>query len=196
MNKTALRWLGHSLVIAAAALLAGCADEVPLGPNRRPALPAQLALVTPAEAAPDLSGCESLRVQDGSELAFHVYATGVQIYRWNGRGWSFDGPSAVLYADAERKGKVGTHYAGPRWETLSGSKVAGAFVDRCIPDPTAIPWLLLRATPEEGPGVFEGATFIQRVNTVGGQEPSHRGSFKGEVKEVPYTAEYFFYRAP
>jgi hypothetical protein len=38
-------------------------------------------------------------------------------------------------------------------------------------------------------------TFIQRVNTVGGKAPSHSGDSVGEVVRVPYTAEYFFYRA-
>ena len=38
-------------------------------------------------------------------------------------------------------------------------------------------------------------TYIQRVNTVGGNAPTDPGDFVGEVVEVPYTAEYYFYRA-
>jgi hypothetical protein len=38
-------------------------------------------------------------------------------------------------------------------------------------------------------------TFIQRVNTVGGNAPTDPGNFPGEVTRVPYTADYFFYRA-
>jgi hypothetical protein len=34
------------------------------------------------------------------------------------------------------------------------------------------------------------------VNTVGGKAPAAGGSHSGEVKEVPYTAEYYFYHAP
>lgn len=89
---------------------------------------------------------------------------------------------------------MGIHYAGPTWESESGSKVVGAVVDRCTPDPDAIPWLLLRATGSEGPGIFHRATFIQRVNTVGGLAPAEPGEFVGEVAEVPYAAEYYFYR--
>ena len=39
-----------------------------------------------------------------------------------------------------------------------------------------------------------GEAQIQRVNTVGGVAPSTAGSVVGEIAEVPYTAEYFFYR--
>jgi hypothetical protein len=44
--------------------------------------------------------------------------------------------------------------------------------------------------------VFDRVESIQRVNTVGGQPPSTAGSYTGEVRNMPYTAEYFFYRAP
>jgi len=212
MNRTALQWLGHSLaVVAAAALLTGCAGDAPLGPDRQPAFPAQRA-ATPAAAqvgavatgadagnkkrAADVGGCENLQVPAGSKLAFHVYAEGVQIYRWNGTSWSFVGPSALLSADAGGKGTVGIHYSGPTWESVSGSTVAGTVLQRCTPDPNAIPWLLLGAVSTEGPGVFQRTAFIQRVNTVGGNAPPDPGSFTGEVASVPYTAEYLFYRAP
>jgi len=33
------------------------------------------------------------------------------------------------------------------------------------------------------------------VNTVGGKAPTAPGDFPGELARVPYTAEYFFYRA-
>jgi hypothetical protein len=63
------------------------------------------------------------------------------------------------------------------------------------PDPTAIDWLLLRAVETSGPGVFSPVTYIQRVNTTGGKAPTTPGSFIGEVVDVPYTAEYYFYRS-
>jgi len=37
-------------------------------------------------------------------------------------------------------------------------------------------------------------TYIQRVNTTGGLAPSEPGLLEGETKEVPYTAEYYFYK--
>lgn len=203
MRKTALHWLGHSLVVvAAAALSTGCADEAPLGPD--PQLSsgaAQVGAVAPTVAsgddnrAPDLGACENLRLPEGSKLAFRVYAKGVQMYHWNGTSWSFDGPSAVLFADAAGKSTVGKHYPGPTWESISGGKVVGTLLQHCTPDPDAIPWLLLGAVPTEGSGVFHRVAFIQRVNTVGGNAPSEPGKFTGEEARVPYKTEYFFYRA-
>jgi Protein of unknown function (DUF3455) len=145
--------------------------------------------------APDLGDCQNLQVPAGNKVAFHVYAEGVQIYRWNGTSWVFVAPEAVLFAGRGGSGAVGTHYAGPTWESVSGSKVVGTVLQRCTPDPNAIPWLLLKAVSSEGPGIFHRVTYIQRVNTVGGLAPAHPGDVPGEVARVPYTAEYFFYRA-
>jgi hypothetical protein len=161
-----------------------------------------LALVVPAGAnqgndnrAPDLGDCQHLQVPAGNKVAFHVYAEGVQIYRWDGMMWNFVAPDALLFADAGERGEVGFHYAGPTWESVSGSKVVGTVLERCTPDIEAIPWLLLRAVSSDGPGVFHRVTFIQRVNTVGGIVPTNPGEFLGQLQEVPYTTEYFFYRA-
>ena len=123
-----------------------------------------------------------------------VYATGVQIYRWSGTSWTFVAPQATLSANAGGSSTVGTHYAGPTWESVSGSKVVGAVAQRCTPVASAIPWLSLNAVSSTGPGIFHRVTFIQRVNTVGGLAPSAPGSVAGEEVRVPYTAEYFFYR--
>ncbi len=124
-----------------------------------------------------------------------MYAEGVQIYRWNGTSWIFVAPEALLFADADGNGVVGIHYGGPTWESNSGSKVVGMVLERCTPDPDAIPWLLLKAVSNEGPGPFQRVTFIQRVNTVGGLAPTDAGDFVGEEARVPYTTEYYFYRA-
>jgi hypothetical protein len=143
--------------------------------------------------------CDKLQVPEGNQVAFHVYAVGVQIYRWNGSAWVFVAPAATLYADAGYHGKVGTHYLtpgqGPTWESNSGSKVIGMRLAACTPDTTAIPWLRLGAMGTQGPGVLDGATFVQRVNTVGGIAPATPGTAVGQEADVPYTAEYYFYRA-
>jgi len=147
--------------------------------------------------APDLPSplCDRLHVQPGNKVAFHVYALGVQIYRWNGTSWVFVAPSARLFADAEYHGEVGIHDAGPTWESHSGGKVIASRLEGCAPDPTAIPWLLLQMFSTEGPGIFDRVTYIQRVNTAGGLPPTGPGPFIGAEEEVPYTAEYYFYRA-
>jgi len=139
--------------------------------------------------------CESLEAPDGNKLAFRVYAAGVQRYRWNGASWDFVEPVATLYADANHHVKVGTHYAGPTWEGNNGGKVVATRAEGCSPDPASIPWLLLRATSTEGPGGFGSVTYIQRVNTKGGLVPTAPGSSTGVMAEIPYTTEYYFYRA-
>ena len=77
-----------------------------------------------------------------------------------------------------------------------GGIVVGAVSKRCEVAAADIPWLLLDVIRNDGPGVFHGVTHIQRVNTGGGQPPAGNGEFSGEVRNVPYTAQYFFYRAP
>jgi hypothetical protein len=134
-------------------------------------------------------------VPAGSKLVFHAYADGVQIYRWDGAAWAFVAPDALLYADAGFHGIIGLHYGGPTWESVSGSMVVGTVIDRCPMDPASIPWLLLSATPDDGPGIFHRVSFIERVNTVGGIAPSSPGNVIGEIAEVPYTADYLFYRS-
>jgi hypothetical protein len=149
------------------------------------------------ERAPDLplNICESLQVPAGNKVAFHVYALGVQVYRWNGTAWVFVGPVANLFADHNFRGQVGTHYGGPTWESNSGSKVTARRVADCSPNTSAIPWLRLEAVTTEGPGIFDGVTQVLRVNTTGGTAPASPGSVVGEEARVPYTAEYYFYRA-
>src|SRR5262245_31330189 len=178
------------------------AELIRLGATKLAALVLPLvAFAAPAGArpgddrAPDLGGCQNLQVPAGNRVAFHAYAEGVQIYRWNGTSWAFVAPEAVLFAGAGDDGPVGIHSAGPTWESASGSKVVGTVLERCTPDPDAIPWLKLGAVSSEGPGIFRGVTFIQRVNTAGGLAPADPGDFPGEEARVPYAAEYYFYRA-
>ncbi len=83
--------------------------------------------------SPDLPpDCYSLQVEPGNKISFHAYAIGVQIYRWNGSNWDFVAPEANLYADARYHGKIGTHFAGPTWESNSGSAVSGADCDQIL----------------------------------------------------------------
>jgi hypothetical protein len=143
------------------------------------------------------AGCEQLAAPAGHEVAYKVYAVGVQIYRWNGTAWVFIAPEAGLFASANFRGVVGSHYGGPTWETNSGSLVvsSGSTAIPCTPDPTAIPWLRLTAVTSSGPGILEGVTYIQRINTAGGIRPA-AGTVVGEEARIPYTTEYYFYKGP
>jgi len=147
--------------------------------------------------APDVP--DALTVPEGNKVSFHANAAGVQIYVATPSPtdpdafvWTFRAPEAVLF---DNDGNVvGLHYGGPTWETESGSKVVVARVAGATVDPTAVAWLLLKATFTEGPGVLERTTYVQRVNTVGGLAPVAPPTEAGEEARVPYTAEYYFYR--
>jgi hypothetical protein len=180
------------IVVAVASGAAACAADAPLGTSVEAS---RVSGAAAAFRAPDLGSCGDMQVPEGSVLAYRTFATGDQVYRWNGTSWVFVAPAAELFADAGHTAKVGTHYAGPTWESVSGSKVVAAVLDRCTPDANAIPWLKLGSVSTAGAGIFAGTTHILRLNTVGGLAPSVPGSVIGEEARVPYTADYYFYRA-
>jgi hypothetical protein len=139
----------------------------------------------------------ALKVPAGNVVHFRVHAEGYQVYKWmvvnEEAMWVFQRPDAVLFQG--QKGVVGMHYGGPTWESISGSKVVGMRLAGATVDPKSVAWLLLQATSVSGPGILARTTFIQRVNTVGGLAPSSPGTVEGEEAEVPYTADYVFYRS-
>ena len=135
---------------------------------------------------------DDIAVPDGNKVHFHGFGVGVQIYTWNGTSWGAAVPEATLF---HAEGVVATHFAGPTWESNSGSKVVGAVVPPTVTvDTNAIPWVLLSALRTEGTGVFADVTFVQRVHTTGGKAPATDGTVVGQVARVPYTADYFFFR--
>jgi hypothetical protein len=161
------------------------------------ALVAAVSLLPAQGRGPKLpAGCEHLLVPAGHAVSHHVFAVGVQVYRWDATAstWAFQGPRARLFADFGGNGLVGVHFAGPAWVSVSGSWVTGGMPVSCPVDPTSIAWLRLDATASGGAGPFAGTTYIQRVHTAGGRAPVRPGA-PGEVVEVPYAAEYWFYRS-
>jgi len=189
MRSHSLGAASFPLLAFAAGMHAGCADDgvssAPGDTVQPPEVPAVLAV--PAGNVAFLKGA----------------ATGTQIYVCQAKmdmpgayEWVLKAPAAVLVDD---KGvTVATHYAGPTWESPDGSKVVGVPKERAdSPDPDAIPWVLLEAKSTEGSGVFSKVTFIQRVNTTGGKAPASGCDMATESMEsaVPYTADYYFYKA-
>jgi hypothetical protein len=174
----------------------------PLRPAMTSLAPLVLALLAPVGTAaagdgrsPDLGDCQQLRVEDGNRVSAYLFGVGTQNYMWSGERWEFVAPEAMLFADAGDHGLVATHFGGPTWQSDSGSLVVAGVMDHCTPDPDSIPWLLLKKVFTRGPGPFEGVTFIQRLNTRGGNAPSVPGDFIGQFVKVPYSADYVFYRA-
>jgi hypothetical protein len=140
-----------------------------------------------------------IEVPAGHKRFLVGHAVGVQIYSCTGSGWSFVAPRANLY---DRRGRFLTsHFAGPTWQAGDGSHVVAARVDGVTVDPTAIPWLLLSATATSaGPygDELEDTAYIQRINTTGGLAPAAAecdASSAGKQAEVPYTADYHFWKA-
>jgi hypothetical protein len=145
---------------------------------------------------PDLPpGCEQLNPPSDQYVSFHGYAKGVQEYRFDAPTgvWIFVQPIATLYADAGFFGQIATHFAGPTWQSNSGSVVVGKKLQAATPDVTAIPWLLLAGLSSHGPGPLDLTTYVQRTNTTGGLAPTDPGT-PDQIADVPYTAEYYFYR--
>lgn len=128
-------------------------------------------------------------------------AVGVQVYLCGTTpanatpAWLFVNPQANLMNDSGRL--LGTHFIGPTWQGLEGSSVVASKIAGATVDSTALPWLLLGATGHADPeGFFSDVTQIQRVSTVGGNAPTTGcdATTLGTVLQVPYSAEYVFYK--
>jgi Protein of unknown function (DUF3455) len=143
-----------------------------------------------------------IAVADGNKLFLLGHAVGVQTYPCNatatGFGWGPATPRADLYDD---NGKViVTHFGGPSWQAKDGSKVVGKRDTQVWVDATAIPWLRLSvASTSAGPDGDRLAhtTFIQRIATTGGVAPAAadcNADTAGDRVEIPYTADYYFWK--
>jgi hypothetical protein len=110
--------------------------------------------------------------------------------------WTFVAPQANLLNDDGKL--IGTHFIGPTWQGNDGSSVVGQKVAGAVVDPSAIPWLLLNGISHGAEsGRFSDVTSIQRLSTVGGLAPADGcdSAHIGSIAQVPYTAQYVFYKA-
>ena len=173
--------------------------------------------VTPP-AVPD-----RLQVEEGNEAFLIGHAFGSQDYvcAASGSGVAFvlTTPEAVLFDNPGRR--VVNHFFSPNpveggtiratWQSTRDSsvfwgKLAASATFQTDPDfvaPDAIAWLTLgRAGVLVGVGggrELSVATFVQRVNTVGGLAPStgcNSPADIGKTAFVPYEADYVFYTNP
>ncbi len=135
-----------------------------------------------------------LQPPEGERLVLQVHATGDQIYVCKAGVWTFKAPEAKLF---DNNGvQVGTHFAGPTWESSDGSRVKGKLAaSEPSPDPTAIPWLLVTAVDHTGSGVMSSVTSIQRLHTHSGQAPKQGcdAAHEGAEHRSTYQADYYFY---
>ena len=139
-----------------------------------------------------------------------------------GFAWTFFAPQATLFITIEFSGRtiqqqITTHFLSPNpnengtprptWQSsVDSSAVWGRSImssnDSNFVAPGAIPWLLLQVvgtrTGPTGGAFFTQTTFIHRLNTSGGIAPlagCSSAADVGAIALVPYTADYFFYKA-
>src|SRR5512133_402709 len=164
---------------------------------------AVLSLTQAAQAGPPPPVVPTkIQVPDGNKVFLVGHAVGVQIYSCNatasGFAWGFVAPRANLYNDHGKL--IITHFAGPTWQAKDGSRVVGLAEKLVTVDPTAIPWVRLSAaSTAAGPDGdrLVATTFIQRIATTGGLAPPAadcNAATAGTVAEVPYTADYYFWK--
>jgi len=140
----------------------------------------------------------------GNELKLNLPAKGIQIYDCKASltapvtySWIFRSPVATLSKDR----KAAIHYAGPRWKSIVSGDNSAVQGTRCQSiasvNLNAIPQLLLSAAQVNPGPLFGDVTYIQRVNTAGGVAPASGcdSTTVGAEADVPYTADYKFYKA-
>ena len=164
-----------------------------------------------------------LEVPAGNEVFLAGYAEGTQNYvclpQKKGSRWVFLGPQATLFHTLGGTiiDQISTHFlsanpleggtARPTWQDSFDTSRVWARARASSTDPNyveagAIPWLLLEAAGAAlgptGGGTLAQTTFIHRLNTTGGVAPATgcgENANVGAVALVPYTTEYYFYRA-
>ena len=198
-------------------VISACLFALAMAPGLSAAPPAFSAPI----AAPPVPA--KLTVEAGHEVFLVGHASGMQNYvclpTATGVAWKFVGPQATLFVNMFRgfQQQIATHFlsanpeeagvARPTWQhSLDSSQVWGAVKessdDANFVAPGAIPWLLVRVVGKafgpEGGSVLTKTKFIQRVNTSGGVAPAtgcSQASQIGVLALVPYTTDYFFFRA-
>src|SRR5215207_2566338 len=166
------------------------------------AITAAAPLAAPSHVHAEEPDFSKITVPAGNKLFMTAHATGVQVYSCNatstGFAWALLAPRANLY---DNKGKVvATHFAGPTWKANDGSTVVGKKVDGVTVDATAIQWLLIKGdswTTGAYGDRLSNTTFVQRLSTTGGLQPSAETCTAETVtstQEVAYTADYTFWK--
>ena len=147
---------------------------------------------------------ESIRVPAGNVVALETTGVGVLNYECRPNvaasgqmGWTLVSPKADLI---DRTGKTIGTYGGPpaTWTHNDGSTVIGTQV--AIAPTTGgnnIAVQLSKGAPGMNAGAMQNVTYIQRINTKGGQDLSKAcgPSDVGDKLTLPYQADYIFWKA-
>ena len=135
-----------------------------------------------------------------TRLFLILHAIGVQKYACQANGtWLFTDPEATLYKTTGVLQPIGTHFLNfgtgrPVWQLDDdGSSVEAARTAMASGGSGNIAWLLLQVVAATD-GRLGTTTYVQRLNTSGGVAPAGTCT-PGATIAVPYTADYFFWRA-
>jgi Protein of unknown function (DUF3455) len=193
-------------------LLAACAVALAVtGPGAWPSLAHADHITVPAVPS-------NIQAPAGKAF-FEGHAVGTQNYiclpLGSGFIWTLFGPQATLFNDKTQQ--ITTHFlsanpdegglARATWQHSRDTSSIWAMAIATTSDPAfvapgAIPWLLLQVVgAQDGPtggDKLSETTFVQRLNTAGGVAPGTgcvQAIDVGRRALVPYTADYFFYKA-
>jgi Protein of unknown function (DUF3455) len=168
--------------------------------------------VTPPPVPPNI------QVPAGNKAFLEGHAVGTQDYICLPSGsdfaWTFFGPQATLFNDDDKQVVI-THFLSPNpfeggtpratWQHSQDTSTVWAKAIASYSNPGFvargdIPLVLLQVVGAQPTGgvTLSGTTFIQRLNTSGGAAPSTDCASSADVGKqafVPYTADYFFYKA-
>jgi hypothetical protein len=178
-------------IVACASVLALCGLFAAAASARPAPQTAPGDLLDPRTYAPD------------SRLFLVVHAIGVQNYTCQANGtWLFTDPEATLYKTTGVPKPIGTHFLNfatgrPVWQLKDGSSVEAARTQMVPGGAGNIAWLLLQAvvtTAGSDGDRLAGTTWVQRLNTSGGVAPAGTCT-PGGLISVPYSSDYFFWRA-
>ena len=147
---------------------------------------------------------EAIRVPTGNEVVLETTGVGVLNYECRANvaatgtiGWALASPKADLI---DRTGKTVGSYGGPpaTWTHMDGSTVVGTQVVLSpVMGSNNIALQLSKGTPGMGAGVLQNVSYIQRINTKGGQDISMPCTQTeiGKKITLPYQADYIFWKA-
>lgn len=140
----------------------------------------------------------------------------------SGFAWTLFGPQATLFLtfrwiNGDVRQQIMTHFLSPNpmegglprasWQSSLDTsavwaKAIATSTDPNFVEPGAIPWLLLEVVGSRrgptGGQMLTPATYIQRLNTSAGVAPAtgcSQSTDAGRTMLVPYTTEYYFYKA-
>ena len=147
---------------------------------------------------------DAIRVPAGHQVVLETTGVGVLNYECQTNvaatgavGWTLVSPKADLI---DRTGKTVGSYSGPpaTWTHMDGSTVVGTQVAMSpVLGSNNIATQLSKGTSGMNPGVLQNISYIQRINTKGGQDISKpcTQTELGNKLTLPYQADYIFWKA-